>query len=100
MKTQVWTIVEVQKLNHKTNALERQARFYMGDITGIDIETKSDLSTLHNKKGEVSRKSTFLGLKTNITFPIEFPLTLDCGKVIESGYFVASKEELEDNLIE
>lgn len=100
MKTQVWTVVEVLKMNHMTTALEKQARFYMGDITGIDVEDKSDLSTLYNKKGNVIRKSTYLGLKTDLTFPVEYPLTLDNGTVIEQGYFVVSKEEVEENFIE
>lgn len=95
---EVWTVVEIQKLNNKTNALEKQARFYKGDITSVDIESKFDLSTLHNKKGEVSRKAVFLGLKTNPIFPIEYPLVLDCGNVIEQGYFVANKEIEEESI--
>lgn len=59
-----------------------ELNFYEGDLSEIDYSSDWRFNEVPKRRKE----SVFLGTITNPTFPIEYPLYLDNGKVLDSKF--------------
>lgn len=87
-KEQVYSVF-LNEYKHKEHGWVQEHLYMYGDQSHLDLKTDYRHKEIPNKK----KQSVFLGL-CYVTFPVEYPVTLTNGKVIEKlkGDFIFEHE--------